>query len=360
MPNPNIIFIADGGPGIGLGHLRRCLSLAGAAQRLGAIITFAVPDLPTFINMVGEQGHHVVAFDFQRGFFLNKQAASFTGNGTGYKGFGPATEPSYSGRSNYPVFVLDSYRFSAQNAAALLKYLCPDGFFLAVIDDFGRRYPEADLVLNDSMNRNSFTEGKTRYLYGYHYALLRPEFAGLPYRQVDITVKRVMITLGGSDPAELSPALALAIIEALPGVMIDLVWGPLFPVEIPRAVLEHPLIAVHRNPPEMALLMLSADLAVTGGGQTLFELAATGTPAVVLQIADNQAQNIAAFAAAGVISPAGRADSFDITSKTAELCRTLAKNIKTRQAMAEAGQSLIDGRGAERAAGKILRIFAIR
>jgi len=46
-----------------------------------------------------------------------------------------------------------------------------------------------------------------------------------------------------------------------------------------------------RGPQDVAPLMLAADMAVCGGGQTTSELAATGTPAIAIRLAENQTLN---------------------------------------------------------------------
>ena len=54
-------------------------------------------------------------------------------------------------------------------------------------------------------------------------------------------------------------------------------------------------MTVHSAPEDMRAIMATADLAVTAGGQTTYELAASGVPAVALCIAENQRPNLAAL-----------------------------------------------------------------
>ncbi len=42
-------------------------------------------------------------------------------------------------------------------------------------------------------------------------------------------------------------------------------------------------------------VMLSSDVAISAGGQTLYELARTGTPTVAVSVADNQKKNVEAM-----------------------------------------------------------------
>jgi spore coat polysaccharide biosynthesis predicted glycosyltransferase SpsG len=100
--------------------------------------------------------------------------------------------------------------------------------------------------------------------------------------------------------------------------------------------------------------MRRADLAVSAAGQTLFELAATGAPTLAIAVADNQRPQLEALGAAGVVIP--------VTAETlAPRLATVAEDRAMRQALAERGQALVDGLGADRVAHAILEmIFARR
>ena len=41
MTSPRILFVCDAGPGVGGGHVMRCLTLAGALAARGAACAFA-------------------------------------------------------------------------------------------------------------------------------------------------------------------------------------------------------------------------------------------------------------------------------------------------------------------------------
>jgi spore coat polysaccharide biosynthesis predicted glycosyltransferase SpsG len=105
----------------------------------------------------------------------------------------------------------------------------------------------------------------------------------------------------------------------------------------------------------MHALMLKADLAVTGGGQTTYELAATGTPAVAICIAENQRVSLKGLAEAGTLEFVGDAVDDDLELKLKSALTGLGGDPKRRQTMSERGQRLVDGRGAERVAQEIVR-----
>jgi len=95
---------------------------------------------------------------------------------------------------------------------------------------------------------------------------------------------------------------------ALDGVRLDVVVGPWFAgVAELRALAggSGGAIVVHEQPRDMRALMLAAGLAISGGGQTTFELAATGTPTVAIRLADNQTLTLETLAEAGALIQAG-------------------------------------------------------
>jgi spore coat polysaccharide biosynthesis predicted glycosyltransferase SpsG len=172
-------------------------------------------------------------------------------------------------------------------------------------------------------------------------------------------VARVLVTLGGADPQSSTLAVVEAVQRALPEADLDVVVGPLFgpvPDLDRRAAADPRRLRLHRDLDDLSALMSTADLAVSGGGQTLYELAATGVPTLALCLADNQEPNIAALAGVSLIS-AGRlpevaADRF---RRVEEGCRQLAADPALRERMSDSGRSLVDGQGAVRVADAILR-----
>ena len=59
-------------------------------------------------------------------------------------------------------------------------------------------------------------------------------------------------------------------------------------------------------PEHLRDLMMESDLAVCAGGQTTYELAVTGTPAVAMDVFENQAHGVQALARSGALIYGGR------------------------------------------------------
>jgi spore coat polysaccharide biosynthesis predicted glycosyltransferase SpsG len=232
------------------------------------------------------------------------------------------------------------------------------------IDDLADRFLDVDLVVNGSPNAPALAyrvAGGCRLLLGPEYALLRPTYQGCPARRAPDEVSRVLVTLGGSDPLGLTEPTVQAVRRALPRAAVDVLLGPLFrpiPGLDALAAASAGQIRLHRGVDDPVALMSQAELAVSAGGQTLYELAATGLPTVALSMASNQEGNLSTLMAvptllrASLSTSAGAAEWSAVT----EAVRRLAADRDLRQRMSDGGQKLIDGRGATRVATAVLAL----
>jgi spore coat polysaccharide biosynthesis predicted glycosyltransferase SpsG len=135
-------------------------------------------------------------------------------------------------------------------------------------------------------------------------------------------------------------------------ITINAVVGPYFtpPDGTPDDVI------FHRQPPAIHELMWAADIAVSGGGQTLYELAVCGTPAVALTLGPDQKRNINGFAEAGFCLPAGAPDEITFEKTLRDQVQTLLESFEIRKQMYQTGIEIVDGRGVVRVADRLLNL----
>src|SRR2546422_1325880 len=274
-----VVFRTGGNKQIGLGHLRRCLSLAEALRRLGTDCFFLLDEDPVSVDQAAAAGFEAMCIQPEKDL--------------------PQTIEQCQKRKVRAI-VADSYALNA----VYLTGLREAKVVVAAVDDLADRELPVDLVINGSLNADQLAYRglrTTRYLLGPQYILLRSEFAEDPKRTISEQVRRVLVTVGGSDPEHLTLRLVRCAADAFKDVSVDIVMGPMFDEQdFHSADLKSaPVAAVHSNPQNIRDLMLGADLALCGGGQTTYELAATGTPAVAIRFADNQTQNLAGLNSAG-------------------------------------------------------------
>ena len=349
-----LIIRADADSRMGTGHVMRCLALAGAWQERGGRVLLA--------------GH--IGSDSIRE-RLNRQRVELFALTSGPQAAEDMQwldmlrhEPA--GRAGEGWIVLDGYQFDN----AYQQRLRRSGLKLLVIDDYAHLPAyEADLLLNQnpgSEKLNYQTSPATVLLRGGKYVLLRREFSEARRMGTAAAAEqatRLLITLGGADPDNVTLKVMAALRQLDLPVQAKIIVGPANP-HLPllrewmgRTSLPAELLT---DVADMAPLMQWADAAVTAGGSTCWELACLGVPALVITLADNQRGVARIIAESG----AGLDCGWHHTLQPDQLARSIAalgRDQRQRQAMGVAGRALVDGDGADRVAERMLCFpFAFR
>lgn len=248
------------------------------------------------------------------------------------------------------ALVVDSYQLSRHDLRALHRVGRP----LVVVDDFGRWPVPGDLVVNTAAGLTSPRDGD-HYLLGPHYALLAPAFAETPCRPSRASVDRVLLALGSATPTSLMVLVARAARAAAPAASLDVVVGPMGDggAVLRRAVAEVPGVHFHEGRVSLRALMLEADLAVTAGGVTLLELAATATPTVGVCVAHNQMANLVGLEAEEAVVFAGTHDDPRLAERLLAVLSMLVAGSEARTRLGRRARMLVDGQGARRVAERI-------
>ena len=159
---------------------------------------------------------------------------------------------------------------------------------------------DVDVLLNQNIGAEllAYTcNSDAVLLLGSQYVLLRSEFLVWKDwgRELAYRPNKVLITMGGSNPDNVSCNVMRALEQlTLPGLHVKVVLGGANPhhVAVHRMAAQLPgECDVIVNATNMPNLMAWADLAITAGGSTCWELAFMGLPASLLILADNQRRN---------------------------------------------------------------------
>jgi UDP-2,4-diacetamido-2,4,6-trideoxy-beta-L-altropyranose hydrolase len=336
-----VIFRTDGGAQIGLGHVRRCLSLAKSLRHVGEESFFILQGTPEVCRFVEAAGF---------------QAMLITPNEDDL-----ATTLQTIGKLAATTLVLDSYDLRTEYFYSLIK----SGVKLVAIDDLADRELPVHLLINGSISGKDLRYHcleETRFLLGPDYVLLRPDFSIRKKREIANKISRVLISVGGSDPFKLTPRLMQWVNNTLGDVTMDVVIGPFFQNESMDSAEVNKLggrVVLHHDPQNIYSLMAASDLALCGGGQTTYELAATGTPAVAVRVANNQTINLQGLESAGVLVWAGDVSDPTLEEKVYQAIESV-KPVQSRQKISGRGQNLIDGKGANRAAQAIDELLGVQ
>lgn len=288
-----ILVVADGHPDVGLGHLMRSTALACA------------------IGLSGETVRCVAL----------GAAAARTIDGVIWE---PAQVPPDAPRD--ALVVLDSYLLDGRSRARLL-----DRPRSAVFGDAGTEPVSLSIApaLAPAPGRLS----------GLRHACLRRAFWVSPGHPIAPHPRRVLVSTGGGPAGDLRRQVAELVAEAVDRAEVRVVG----------AEGHLPAGAVSVRPPDLASELRAADLVVTAGGQTAVEAAATGTPAIAIAIVDNQRRQVRTLAEAGAVVAI---EAFEqIPAAVAQLAAPGARRDLSRR-----GQAAVDGLGALRCAGALLRM----
>jgi UDP-2,4-diacetamido-2,4,6-trideoxy-beta-L-altropyranose hydrolase len=339
-----LLVRADADARLGIGHMMRCLALAQAWRQHthGAVTFIGRLDSAPLRARLAREGFGILPV---AGFSTRYDETEVLPAGL--------QMPKETDRAWY---VVDGYHFDLVHHRALHKA----GFNVLVIDD-NAHLPayEADIILNQNIHAE-----KLQYrcnpgaipLLGTQYALLRQEFlpALQPARIPASLCRRILVTLGGADPGNVSLTVLKALKHLRGNNRADLevrvVAGPANPhlALLKRASVNLPFMCtIVPASDDMPTLMNWADLAISAAGSTCWELAYLGVPFGTIVAADNQEQVAEGLAAAGVAVHFGRAR--ELTSeKLAVDIASLIANHEQRCLMVTQGRRLVDGHGATR------------
>ncbi|MCR5249563.1 MAG: UDP-2,4-diacetamido-2,4,6-trideoxy-beta-L-altropyranose hydrolase [Lachnospiraceae bacterium] len=344
----------DGNRTIASGHMRRCMSIAGELKRLGATVEFVVKDGESAALLAQLAGADGASYSCR---CLNSEEEEI------------AQMVRLAEETPTALFLMDSYAFDADYYARLhymLGKTSPETK-TACIDDLAAFDPAVDLLIHYGPAPDSSLYSAPVKLLGPAYAPLRPQFAlrPLPLRP---TARRLLVSTGGTDPFmilrdillelyndQVSRSISDLHCEAVLGAM----YAPEYKEELLRITRDNPLVTLHENVSDMAVLMQGCDLAVSAGGTTLYELCAAGVPTVTYTMADNQCPFAKELHKAGAVwYELDLRNEEQAAKKLLTRVSEFVHDQALRRRMSNSARILVDGKGAVRIAEALLECIA--
>lgn len=340
--NPKVAFRTEGNANVGLGHLKECLSLA---KRLET--SYAVQSL----------------------FIINSNTIEIQE----LSNFAPAVErlPANNGRDyssltsqilkeNEINLVVTNLRSVDSRYLGSLK---KKGFTVICIDELGDREIIADVVINGSIvkdwHRYQFRSQTAETYFGPKYMILDEAFSSFHQKGKPILTRatNVLVSMGGADVS----GATLRVIEGLDKldkeIQKSIIIGPGFPHHSElKGLLPEPAehnFKISYNVSNMAQSMFEADLAISHGGDTLYELACVGTPNLVLYEVEHEGIQAGVFEQKGATIRLGKGTEVPTKQITAAVSSLLQDEAK-RRGLSQHEKRLIDGRGTDRVCSIIL------
>jgi len=339
-----LLVRADANSEIGTGHVMRCLALAGAWRDAGGeVVVVSSKDGAALAELVRESGFRAEVSQLPAGSDSDALHTAALARSAGAD-----------------LVVIDGYQF-----CPAYQGIVKTEARVLWIDDGGQAGACcADIILNQNISADpkmySTASAETMLLLGTRYALLRPEF--LEYRNwkrdFPPRARRILITLGGSDPAHATVPIA-EIVSQIPGIDVRVVIGPAVSERetMIQRLSQRENIEFLVAPDNMAKLMEWADVAISAAGSTCWELAFMGLPSILIVVAENQRPIAEGMKRAGAVFDHWPHSQLD-DAGFLEGLTALGESEALRRQLSANASALVDGWGGQRVVESIARAGA--
>lgn len=316
---------------IATGHVMRCIAIAETAKCSGEDTTFLLADEQA-VEILKERGFsylvlHTKWDDMESELSVMKKVVE---------------------ERKIKALLIDSYQVTRtylEKLSEMVKTL--------YIDDLNMfDYPVNALICYANYWKKFSYDRRydhTKLFLGSAYAPLRKEFCDCPPKEMKPQVETLLLLSGGTDSYDVLARL-LEQIETSSYRKIDVICGRYYTKreELCEKYAEKKNVCIHGPVSDMKYYMDVADLAVSAGGTTLYELCACGTPTISYAIADNQLDNVKQFQEDGMIDYAGDVRREDAVGHIVGLLNRYHNDKHLREVRAEKMQKFVDGKGAAR------------
>lgn len=320
----DVVFRCDASPVIGMGHLMRCLSSAETLAWAGWRVAFAASPETAALPALATSGYEL------------RDAAVLAGD--------------------WAVF--DHYGIGASEERAARRFAAG----VAAFEDIPGRIHDADILLDPTPERqahaySSLVPNMARILTGAAMAQIHPRWRSARANSVARrrgTARRIIVSMGATDPSNVSARVLSCLRESCPTVEVDVVLSSAARhLETIRAGLRANE-TLHVDAPDLPDLLAQADLAIGAAGSSCFERALMGLPSIIVQLADNQGDLIGPFDRAGA-AQAVTVDVLNTPDSFGECIRMLAADEQRLFTMSQRAAALVDGRGTQRLLAALAR-----
>ena len=294
-----LLFRADGGSTIGMGHISRCLALIemlsddfdctfAVVELTGPVAKFIEPVCKRVVNLSVGSDLHV--------------------------------EQSHLNLLDFDAVVLDGYQFGPEFQKALKKKVNK----LVYIDDLIAWHQVADVVINHAEGIESQEYSKepyTQIFLGCQYAMLRATFFEAAAEPKKITrIQNVLISMGGADPQNHTLNILKALESIDDDVVIQVILGP---ANVNRPEIANYLeklgpksfrVKIHFSLPavEYCQRLTEVDMIICPASTTALEACAVGRIICTGLTADNQMRFLKGLEAREVVFNLGNLDELTV------------------------------------------------
>jgi len=327
-----VFIITEGSKNTGFGHITRCLSLYQAFEERGILPEFIINGDNNIEYLLKDVNYQIFNWLDDRNKLFEKV-------------------------KDADIAIIDSYLadISLYNTLSELVKLA------AYIDDNKRlNYPKG-IVINGSIYAEELNyphKNGVTYLLGTKYTPLRKEFWEVPEKKIKEKIESIMITFGGDDAKNMTPKILAFLNDKYPNLIKNVIIGKAFQNidEIKKCTDKNTNLIYYPDAEKMKEVMLKSDIAISAGGQTLYEFARVGMSTIGICIADNQLGIIEAWEMTDFLEYAELYDEDNIIKRLNKLLKNM-QDIKIRESKSKTGRKIIDGKGSLNLIDKVILSF---
>lgn len=331
-PPPAIALLAEASQNVGTGHLMEMFTLAKLAQSLGYSIKLWV-NQDAQKQLISQSPCPVeIIRDFSAGSLY-----SFSERVT---------------KSESKAIVTNLRRIDISQ----VRCLRASGLPIVCIDEFGNRSLDCDAIINPSIvpSFHSYAGNNSglKIYAGPSYILLSETYRriGKLKRNFDNEIESILISMGGVDRSGATITLLAHLLEIGFKKRILVTAGAGFShgkeLEMLIQKDQDKVVTTLFDLISLDQVFSQADLGITAGGNTLYEMACAGLPSIVAYEDDHERMQGEAFENAGYGICIGQGCSVSKAELVAALNE--AEDPSKRESWANKGRLIVDGRGAER------------
>ena len=345
----------DASTAMGLGHLKRCVSLGEALRTLGATVCFVTR--PLGLDTAARLGNQDMAV-LQLSPAATPPPVPLASDPlhAAWAGVDAARDAQETCASllglapQWDWVVVDSYALDARWHRSVRAAL---GARICVIDDLADRSLDGDLLVDHNFAEDHRTKYAsrvspgTRILGGPRFALLGPAYEHAAKHEVQAEVGKIGIFMGGTDPWNAS-STAVRACRGSAGfggqiVVATTAANPHLP-ELLALSEDDQRLSVVVDAPDLTDFFARHDLQIGAGGGAVWERCCIGAPTLAIVLADNHRASLDALGAAGAVRLASSPTETDLGAAIAELMSDAQERVR----LSNRARELVDGRGAIR------------
>jgi UDP-2,4-diacetamido-2,4,6-trideoxy-beta-L-altropyranose hydrolase len=302
----------------GMGHIYRQINLASELRKQGWEITFYIPNFSPAIGLLTQSGFSSIISDFESS--IPKNLENF-----------------------FDFFILDM-----QNTTELLVYTVKKNSRWTVsFEDLGKGRNYVDILVdcNQDKSESKNIPSNTKGLFGLDYSILHLDFDHYhkQSRKFNISLKSLLITMGATDPKNLTLPLIHFLIQEKSDIELTVLIGYNITSspELSQFLNKFKSLNILGPVQNMAQILWEHDAVICSGGITLHEAIAVGTPAFVVNQVEHQQTKAKFVERLGAAINLGVGNQYDVK----KLREVLSFRKPALESMSLKAKQLIDGRG---------------